>query len=82
MILRSREEKKSKNKRQLTKSLEVETPIKNNHKTYSSVTHLLDVDLNVLLLVVLVQVHDEIADQVEAITHNNEGKLVGQLGLL
>ncbi len=39
-------------------------------------------DLDVLLLVVLVQVHDEIADEVKAIAHNNEGKLVGQPGLL
>ena len=44
-------------------------------------THLLHVDLNVLLEVVLVQVDDEVAHKVEAVAHNDEGKLIRQLGL-
>jgi hypothetical protein len=45
-------------------------------------THLLHVDLNVLLEVVLVQVDDEVAHKVEAVAHNDKGKLIRQFGLL
>ena len=43
---------------------------------------LLHVDLDVLLLIVLEQVHDKVANEVEAIADNDEWELVGQLDLL
>lgn len=45
-------------------------------------TYFLHVDLNVFLQVVAVQVEDQVVDKVEAVTHDDERELVGQLGLL
>lgn len=44
--------------------------------------HLLHVNLNVLLQIVLVEVQHQVVHKVEAVAHNDEGQLVGQLGLL
>lgn len=45
-------------------------------------TYFLHIDLNVFLQVVTVQVEDQVMHKVEAVTHNDEWELVGQLGLL
>lgn len=44
-------------------------------------THFLDVNLDVLLQTVAIQVENEVMDEVEAITYDNEGQLVGEFGL-
>ena len=48
----------------------------------TSPTHLLHIDLNVLLQVVAVQVQDQVVDKVKAVADDDEGQLVGQLGFL
>ena len=54
----------------------------NMKKTYQFSTHLLYIDLNVLLQIVSVQVQHKVVHVVEAVTHNDEGQLVGELSLL
>lgn len=44
--------------------------------------YLLNINLDVLLQVVVVQVQNKIVDKVKPITHDDEGKLVCELGLL
>lgn len=45
-------------------------------------TYLLHVDFNVFLQVVAIQVEHKVVDEVKAVTHNDEGQLVGQFRLL
>lgn len=48
----------------------------------SSATHLLDINLDVLLQVVAVQIEHQVMDKVKAVAHNDERQLVRQFGLL
>ena len=45
-------------------------------------SHLLHVDLNVLLQVIAVEVENEVVDKVEAIADNDQRELICQFGLL
>ena len=44
--------------------------------------YLLYIDLNILLQVVPIEVQDEVVHQVKAVTDNDEGQLIGELGFL
>lgn len=50
--------------------------------TYKQDAYLLNVNLNVLLQAVAVEIQHEVMHKVEAVTHDDEGQLVLQLGFL
>lgn len=47
-----------------------------------TVSYFLHVDFNIFLEIVAVQIEHQVVNKVKAITHNDQRKLIGKLGLL